>query len=219
MSSRTRLPERESEFTWEEPYGSSPRRRRPPTRRPPRKVALPVVGVALILGLAIGWLVSGGGSTTTVTETTTVTTAAAPAAPTASGPESRPTIALAILNGSGEDGLAASTAELMRGMGYTQITEGNAPSQVAVDRVLYRPGAEAQALQVAADLNAGPPSPLADASGVAEAAPDADVVAIMGPPSASNAGQGTVEEAGAAVEGPAGESDVEGASSGSGSAE
>jgi hypothetical protein len=219
VSSRTRLPEGESEFTWEEPYGSSPRRRRTPSRRPPRKVALPVVGIALIVGLAIGWLVSGGGSTTTVTEMATVTTAAAPAAPVASGPESRPTIALAILNGSGEDGLAASTAELMRGMGYAQITEGNAPSQVAADRVLYRPGAEAEALQVAADLNAAPPSPLADASGVAEVAPDADVVAIMGPPAASSAGQGTVEDAGDAAGGPAGQSDVEGVSSGSGSPE
>jgi hypothetical protein len=220
VSSRTRLPERESEFSWEEPYSSSPRRRRPPERRSPRKVALPVVGIALVVGLAIGWMVSGGGSTTTVTETTTVTTAAAPAAPVASGPESRPTIALAILNGSGEDGLAASTAELVRGMGYTQVTEGNAPSQVAADRVLYRPGAEAQALQVAADLNTAPPAPLADASGVAEAAPDADVVAIMGPPEASNAGDGTVEDAGAAATAdPAGQSDVEGASSGDAPAE
>lgn len=189
MSSRTRLPERESDFTWEEPFRSDTRRRRPPTRRPPRKVALPVVGVALVLGLIVGFMAGGSGGSTTVTETTTVTTEAAAAAPTASGAGSRPDIDVAVLNGSGEAGLAARTGELLRGMGYAQVTEGNASGRVAADRVLYRAGAEAQALQVAADLGAGAPIPLADASGIAEAAPDADVVVVMGPSAASNAGQ------------------------------
>lgn len=230
MSSRTRPPERESDFDWEEPYHSAPRRGRPPTRRAPRKVALPVVGIALVAGLGIGYMASGGGGTSTVTATTTVTTAATPAAPQASGADSRPNIDLAILNASGENGLAASTAELVRGMGYVKITEGNAPSRVAADRVLYRPGAEAQALQVASDLNTDAPSPLADASGVAEAAPDADVIVLMGPTSASRAGEGTVEDSADATSSvtpsdaaptgtqnaPAGESDVTGASSGDG---
>lgn len=205
MSSRTRLPERESEgeFTWEEPFRRGGRPRRGPVKGAGRRVALPVVGVALVAGLIIGYMVSGGGSTTTVTETATVTAAAASAAPEASGADSRPNIELTILNGSGEAGLAAQTGELLRGMGYAKITEGNAPSQVAADRVLYRPGAEAQALQVAADLNAGAPVAMADASGVASAAPTADVVAIMGPSSASKAGTGT--SAGAGAETPAGD--------------
>ncbi len=197
MSSRTRLPERESEgeFTWEDPFSRGGGSRRGPSKRSPRRVALPVVGVALVAGLIIGYMVSGGGSTTTVTETKTVTAASAPATPTASGPDTRPDISVAVLNGSGEAGLAAQTGELLRGMGYTKITEGNAPSLVAADRVLYRPGAEAQAMRVAQDLNAGAPVPLADDSGAASAAPTDDVVVIMGPSSASKAGQGTATDA------------------------
>lgn len=194
MSSRTRVPEREDEFTWEEPFDTGSRKRRPPSRRPPRKVALPIVGIALVFGLVVGYLVSGGGSTTTVTETATVTTAAKAVTPAASGADTRPEINLAVLNGSGEAGLAASTAELVKGMGYVQVTEGNAPGQVAADKVMYRPGAEAQARQVAADLKAGAPVPLADNSGIADAAPDADVIAVMGPSSASQAGSGGAED-------------------------
>jgi len=219
VSSRTRVPEREDEFTWEEPFHTGSRKRRPPSRRPPRKVALPIVGVALVFGLVVGYLVSGGGSTTTVTQTATVTTAAKPVAPAASGADSRPEINLAVLNGSGEAGLAASTAELVKGMGYVKVTEGNAPSQVAADRVMYRPGAEAQARQVAADLKAGAPVPLSDSSGIAAAAPDADVVAVMGPSSASQAGSGGAEDAtpdGASADAPAGGGD---ANVGSGSPE
>lgn len=216
MSSRIRLPERESEgeFSWEEPFrergGRSRRGGGGPARRSPRKVALPIVGVALVAGLILGYLVSGGGSTTTVTETTTVTTAATPAAPTASGADTRPDISVAVLNGAGEAGLAAKTGELLRGMGYTKISEGNAPSQVAADRVLYRPGAEAQAMQVAQDLNAGAPVPLADNAAAASEAPNADVIAIMGPSSASSAGDGASDDAatGGATPSASGEGDT-----------
>ena len=34
MSSRTRLPERESDFSWEDPYDSRRRRHTPPSRGP-----------------------------------------------------------------------------------------------------------------------------------------------------------------------------------------
>lgn len=195
MSSRTRLPERESDFSWEDPYDSRRRRHTPPSRGP-RKVALPALVVAVLASLFVGWLVGGRGGTTTVTESTTVTEAAAPAAPTASGAAARPTIDVAVLNGSDENGLAARTAELLRGMGYQKITEGNSPNNVAADRVMYRPGAERHALQVAADLRTAAPVPLPDSSPIAAEAPDADVVVVMGPPSASRAGTGSVEETG-----------------------
>ncbi|MEQ8834467.1 MAG: LytR C-terminal domain-containing protein [Miltoncostaeaceae bacterium] len=228
MSSRIRVPERESDFSWEEPYrsggggggrssGGGGRRRRPPSRRGrgagPRQVALPLLGVALVVGLLIGFLAGGSGGTTTVTETATVTTEAAEQAPTAAGPGSRATIALTVLNGSGENGLAASTAERLTGLGYRNVTEGNAPSQVTADRVLYRPGSEPLALQVAADLDAGAPLPLADATGIAEAAPDADVVAVMGPSAGGDTGQDTAE-APALPDEPAGDGDVDGVGSG-----
>ncbi len=96
-------------------------------------------------------------------------------------------------------------------MGYVKVTEGNAPSQVAADRVMYRPGAEAQARQVASDLKAGAPVPLSDSSGIADAAPDADVVAVMGPSSASQAGTGATEDAtpgGTPADAPAGGADA-----------
>lgn len=190
MSSRTRLPERESEFTWEEPYrsggggGGGSRSTGAGRGAGPRKVALPLVGVALLAGLFIGFMVGGSGGSTTVTQTNTVTEAAAPTGPTASGPGSRATMSLAVLNGSGEDGLAARTAEQLQGMGYSEVTQGNAPSRVTADRVYYRPGAEANALQVASDLGAAAPIALADNSGIATAAPDSDVIVVKGPSSA-----------------------------------
>lgn len=158
MSSRTRPPDLDLE--WEEPTRPV-RRRRPP--RPPRQVrrfGLPIVGAALFIGLVVGYLVSSASSgTTTITETTTVTApAAAPAPAAASGPASRAGIALVVLNGSDEAGLAGRTAEEARTLGYEDITEGNAPAPEATDRVLFRSGAAPQARQVADDL--GLPDPV-----------------------------------------------------------
>jgi hypothetical protein len=170
------------EDEWEE--AERPRRRSSPPPRA-RTFGLPVVAAALVGGLFVGYVVSsGGGGTTTVTETATVTApapepVAAGVAPSAEA--TRATIALAVLNGSGESGLAASTGAEARTLGYEDVTEGNAPSPVAADLVLHRQGAAPRAARVAEDL--GLPEPeLASADDPAlAAAPGAEVVVLLGP--------------------------------------
>ena len=183
MSSRTRPPD--LDLDWEEP--TRPVRRRRPPAPPPRQLrrfGLPVVGAALFIGLVVGYLVSSGSAgTTTVTETRTVSApAATPPPAAASGPASRASIALVVLNGSDEAGLAGRTAEEARSLGYEDVTEGNAPAPEGADRVLFRPGAAAQARQVADDLGLPDPvrmpvgEPTADVAG-----PGAQVVVVLGP--------------------------------------
>ena len=185
MSSRTRPPAWESEYEEQDYYDDEPvrtRGRRPPPRRPMRKVALPIVGLAAAGGLLVGFLAnSGGGGTVTTTVTATRTVTAPPAAAdTASGPATRATIALAVLNGSGEAGLAGTTAEQARSLGYEDVTEGNAPTPAQADRVLFRQGAEAEASQVATDLALPDPVPAAgDEAAAVE--PDAKVIVVLGP--------------------------------------
>ena len=184
MSSRTRPPDLDLE--WEEPTRPARRRRppAPPPRQPMRRFGLPIVGAALFIGLVVGYLVSAGSAgTTTVTETTTVTApAAAPPPAAASGPGSRAGIALVVLNGSDEAGLAGRTAEQARSLGYEDVTEGNAPTPESGDRVLFQRGAAAQAQQVADDLGLPDPErmpaadPLADVAG-----PAAQVIVSLGP--------------------------------------
>ena len=157
-TTRSRPPDLD-DLDWDEPPS-----RRPPPRRPrgggaARKVGLPVVGGALVIGLLVGFLAnSGGGGTTTVTETRTVTAPAAASAPAASGAASRANIALAVLNGSDEAGLAKRTADQARSLGYSLVTEGNAPAAAVADSVVFGAGAAAQARQVAADLGLPPPT-------------------------------------------------------------
>lgn len=180
VSSRTRLPERE-ELDWDEP----PSRRPPPPRTPrraPRTVALPIAGGAVLLALLVGFLAnSGGGGTTTITETRTVTAPSTAAAPSASGEASRADIALAILNGSDESGLAGRTAAQAQGLGYELVSEGNAPEPESTDRVLYRQGAAAKARQVAEDLGLPAPTRLAADDAIASVEPGAEVIVALGP--------------------------------------
>ena len=183
MSSRTRPPAWETEYDDErEYYDDEPvrvRGRRPPPRQV-RKVGLPLVGLALAGGLLVGFLAnSGGGGTVTETITATRTVTAPPAGDTASGASSRATIALAVLNGSDQSGLAGTTAEQARSIGYQDVTEGNAPTPATTDRVLYRQGSEAQARQVATDLSLPAPLPAAQ-DDAATAQPAADVIVVLG---------------------------------------
>jgi hypothetical protein len=184
-TTRTRPPDLE-DLDWDEPPS-----RRPPPRRPraggaARKVGLPVVGGALVVGLVVGFLVnSGGGGTTTITESRTVTAPAAASAPAASGAASRADIALAVLNGSDEAGLAGRTADQARALGYELITDGNAPTAESADRVVFREGASAKARQVAADLDLPPPTRMAADDALAAVEPGAEVVVVLGPTGAS----------------------------------
>ncbi|CAN0427034.1 unnamed protein product, partial [Phaeothamnion confervicola] len=137
------------------------------------------------LGLIIGFVAScGGGGTKTVTESVTVTAPASTAtsgtvAP--SGAASRATIALAVLNGSGEPGLAASRADAARGLGYDKVTEGNAPENVSSDQIFYRKGAAARAAQVAEDLGLDTPMLAQTGDPVLDVVPDANVIVVLGP--------------------------------------
>ena len=183
MSSRTRPPD--LDLDWEEP--TRPVRRRRPPARPPRQMrrfGLPIVGAALFVGLVVGYLVSAGSAgTTTVTETKTVTApAAAPAPVAASGEASRAGIALVVLNGSDEAGLAGRTAEEARTLGYEEVTEGNAPVPETTDRVLYQRGAAPEARQVADDLGLPDPVKLPATDPIADAVdPSAQVIVALGP--------------------------------------
>ncbi len=194
MSSRTRPPVWETEYDERyddrDHYDEEPARprggRRPPQRQI-RKVGMPIVGLALAGGLLVGYLANSGGGgtvTETVTATKTVTAAAGAAADetgAASGATaaSRASVALAILNGSGESGLAGATAEQARTLGYADVTEGNSPEPATADRVLYRQGAEAEARLVATDLGLPAPLPAAQDT-AANAEPAADVIVVLG---------------------------------------
>ena len=183
MSTRTRPPELD-----EERYRrrtSPPSKRRRPPAGPVRTFGPLALGGAILAGLLIGFLIGGrGGDTKTVTAVKTVTapatTAAGGAAP--SGAASRATIALAVLNGSGVDGLAGQTADQAKSLGYTQVTEGNAPPRSGPSVVYYRGSAQAEARQVADDLGiVSDPKRLPASGELAGAAPpDARVVAVLG---------------------------------------
>ncbi len=190
------------EDDFDEPVRARGRKTSGASRSPGRTFGLPVVAAALVGGLFIGYVVSsGGGGTTTITDVKTVTApleATAPGGVTPSPESSRATISLALLNGSGEAGLAATTGQEARGIGYQDVTEGNAPAPVQADIVMYREGSAPQAARVAEDL--GLPAPeLATADDPAlAAAPDADVVVLLGPTGAAGAEEDTTGAAGAA---------------------
>lgn len=181
MSSRR--PSDWDEDDWDEPV-ARPRRRGAQPRRV-RTFGLPVVAAALVGGLFVGYVASSGGgtTTTTITETRTVTAPSAEvtAGVTPSGEATRGAIDLAILNGSGESGLAARTAEGARELGYASVLEGNAPSPVSVDLVLHRQGAAPRAARVAEDLGLPEPELASTDDPVLASAPDADVIVVLGP--------------------------------------
>ncbi len=180
MSTRTRPPVRERPESARRPRDPSRPR---PRNSPARTFGLPVLGGALLVGLLIGFLARGGGETKTVTTVKTVTAkAVAPAPLAASGAASRPTIALAVLNGSGEAGLAARTAQTAKDLGYATVSEGNAPSQVTDTQVYFRAGAAAEARQVAQDLSLAAPTRLPAGGDLEAAAPAAArVIVVLGP--------------------------------------
>lgn len=191
-----RTPSDWHEDDWDE--GPPPPRRRPAPSARARTFGLPVVAAALVGGLFVGYVVSsGGGGTTTITQTKTVTAPSEElvAGASASAETSRATISLAVLNGSGESGLAAGTAEDARSLGYQQVTEGNAPSPVPADVVLHRQGAAPDAARVAEDLGLPEPSLAPVNDPVLAAAPDAEVVVLLGPTgTAASIDDGTAED-------------------------
>jgi LytR cell envelope-related transcriptional attenuator len=220
VSSRTRPPVWETEYDERyddrDHYDEEPARprggRRPPQRQI-RKVGMPIVGLALAGGLLVGYLANSGGGgtvTETVTATKTVTAGQGAAADetgagtgaTASGAASRASVALAILNGSGESGLAAATADQARTLGYQDVTEGNSPEPATADRVLYRQGAEPEARLVATDLGLPAPLPAAQDT-AANAEPAADVIVVLGGTQGGSAASDAAASDGTAADGTA----------------
>ena len=206
-TTRTRSPRRGAD-NYDDEYDDLPRRSgRGPSGPMARRFGLPVVAAALIGGLFVGYIVSSGGSgTATVTETKTVSapsSAAAPGGATASGAASRATIALTVLNGSGESGLAGRTADTAKNLGYTTVTAADAPSPTTSSEVVYREGFAAQAQQVADDLDLPTPTPAQVGSGLLAVSGDAQVIVVLGS-AAATTGSGAATDSGTATDPAAG---------------
>jgi hypothetical protein len=144
-------------------------------------------------GLLVGYLAHGsGGGTLTVTETHTVTAPAAAADAAVAGASPRSQVALAVLNGSGESGLAHRTAQHAETLGYVDVLEGDAPSPATTGHVYFRPGSAADARQAAKDLGLPTPTSLPQGGEIAQAV-DAttQVVVVLGPSGAAASPSGT----------------------------
>ena len=173
-----------------------------PESRPPRHggwlrpVALIVA--CLVLGFLAGWVLRGDDGTVTIldagapdappalTETDGSTTPTAPATtPEAPPPPDRSTISLAILNGTDTAGLAGERASEAESIGYQGVVAGNAPTSTDPSTVYHAADQRPAAQRVARDLAIGAIRPLPASGGIADAAaaaaPDADVVVVLGP--------------------------------------
>jgi hypothetical protein len=162
-------------------------RARGPARRgtPQARRFLVALGATLVVGLVLGLVIGlaafgGGGTTTTVLRTVT----GAGGEPTQGGGASsvaRSDVRLAVLNGAGVSGIAGRTAARARRIGYAQVSAGDAPRQAGPSTVYFRPGAAAQAAQVARDLGVTQTRPLPGGGALAAAAPAAArVIVVLG---------------------------------------
>ncbi len=181
----------------------------PPDDQPaaPRPWLRPVALVAscLVIGFVGGWIVRGDEGPVTVLAptqpivggtadadapptTTTTTPGGATTAPATTQaeppppPPDRPDIALAVLNGTGQAGLAASTAGQAESLGYQAVATGNAPAQTGPSVVYFRTGERPAARRVSRDLQITAIRPLPGGGALGDELPDdADVVVVLGP--------------------------------------
>ncbi|MGD9696485.1 MAG: LytR C-terminal domain-containing protein [Thermoleophilia bacterium] len=135
------------------------------------------------------------GTTTTGTSTTatgTTTGASTTTAPTSSAqepatpPPDRSQVSLAVLNGVGTTGLAGQTADQAESLGYASVATGDAPVQTGKPSIVYYRGDnEAAADRAGSDLGIAQVQALPAGGPVASAAqaaaPDADVIVVLGP--------------------------------------
>ena len=156
----------------------------------------------LVIGFVAGWILRGDDGPATVLAppapepageagagaTGGTTTAPATTAPTTTAerppeaPPARDQIRLAVLNATDVQGAAGRAADEAESLGYTGVTAGNAPTASDPDTVYYRPGQEAAAQRVAADLQVDQVAALPASGGLAAAVPaDAQVVLVIGP--------------------------------------
>lgn len=164
-----------------------------------RPVAL--VASCLVIGFVGGWVfrgddgqvtvlppsasadAGGTGSVTTGGATTAPsagTTTTAPAPPVA--PPDRADIALTVLNGTNENGLAGRIAAQAESLGYAGVTTGNAPTSSSPSIAYFAPGQRPAAQRVAKDLEVDGVQALPTTGALADAAPDGiDVALVLGP--------------------------------------
>lgn len=160
-----------------------------------RPVALVVA--CLVIGFVGGWVVRGDDGTVTVLApaeedgvsdapsaagggavTAPTTTRQAPPTP----PPARADIALAVLNGTNENGAAGRTGAQAESLGYEAVATGNAPTSTEPSLVYFRPGQRPAAVRVGRDLEIEGIRALPTSGALADAAPDgAEVVVVLGP--------------------------------------
>ncbi len=142
-------------------------------------VVLPTVADAVEQTLSIQTTDTVGTSTTVDTTGTTDTSGS-----TVTSQPPRAQINLVILNGTETTGLAAKTQTQAESIGYMTVGIGDAPETQATTVAYYRPGQEAAAQQVAADLGAQTEELLVAGSGIESEAitvqPNVDVVLVLG---------------------------------------
>lgn len=165
-----------------------------------------VVASCLVIGFVGGWILRGDDGTVTVLDpngqptttaagttpsgNTSAATDTAPgpttaATPPAAAPPPRAEIGLAVLNGVGTAGLAGQTAAQAEAIGYSGVIAGDAPTVTDPTTAYFRPGARPAARRVARDLEiatvAAIPTSGPIATAATAAAPDAQVVVVLGP--------------------------------------
>jgi hypothetical protein len=96
-------------------------------------------------------------ATTTTAEATTTTTSEPPTPTTTTEPAPDPaTVAAAVANGSGQDGLAGDAVAFLEGLGWTDIRAITGFDVVDVTVVYYAPGFEPSARQMSVEVGTDP---------------------------------------------------------------
>ena len=163
-----------------------------------RPVAL--VASCLVIGFVGGWVVRGdegtvtvlapaqsedpaqGGPASTTPGGSATTTAPASTAPAPTPPPPRSATRLAVLNGTSESGLAATTAGQAESLGYEGVVAGNAPTQSGPTVVYFRSGRRPAAQRVARDLQIEAIRPIPGGGALGDEVPEAaDVIIVLGP--------------------------------------
>jgi hypothetical protein len=171
-------------------------KKRESPRLPPLGNAAAVVAVLAVV-LGTGWylFIRDGGSSTAATTTTKTgsatasTTTAKPQPPSATGvvpttppalDQSKSAYTVLVLNGSGVTGAAANLVPVVDQFGWHTATPGNASTQTQkTSFVVYLPGKEAVADNLAIDLNISKKVPQDGVEVPADAA-DVDAIVIVG---------------------------------------
>lgn len=162
----------------------------------------PVVLAAscVVIGFVGGWVLHGGGDSTATlpkvsddfarsltaqsppSRTVTVEDGATQTGGAVAAPD-RGTVTVHVLNGTTTSGLAARTADRLRGIQYRDVSTGNVTTGSGQSVVYFRPGQRPAAAQLASDLQiSAPPQALPPGSPAARAArdaPAADVVVVL----------------------------------------